>query len=328
MSRKIILLRQVALVGYVLLFGGSFGRGALTAQAQDSVIRIDIGVSNQQTLLAGWNNVTGASGDEIVVTVPLVNTLSQATGITLHTAWTANQDDLVDSGLSPVTHNYEGPFPNPTLDGIPASALRDGAYLRDGAKMSITLDGLDISATYDFIFYGASDNSGDYALLVFTGGNTGRTHIEPTLNNADSVGYITGLTADAMHTMVIGFEGRRYNGVEHFPEISNDAVGRLNYIQITEHLLPVPGDYNGDRGVDDTDYNIWSESFGASGAADGNKDGVVNAADYTVWRNALRSGEGGSGNAGVSSVPEPAAAVLAFFGVAAIAAFRRHLRSL
>jgi hypothetical protein len=181
---------------------------------------------------------------------------------------------------------------------------------------------LDPFALYDFLFYGASDNSGDYALLSFTGGNSGHTHIQPTLNNADSVGYITGLKGDALNTMVIVFEGRRFAGAEQMPTVNNDAVGRLNYIQITERLLPVPGDYNGDRGVDASDYNIWKGSFGslAELAADGNKNGVVDAADYTVWQNNIRPGGGGSGNAGLRNVPEPGAVSLAILGLSLVGA--------
>jgi hypothetical protein len=316
MSKNLTLLAQATLVGYLLLVGGTFGLGGLTVHAQDSVIRVDVGVDTIRTLLPGWNNLAGAINTEPVVTLPLVNTLNQATGITLRTVWTvaANADD---TGVYPIGHNYDGPYPSPTLDGIPASALTDGVYVRDGEKMTITLEGLDAFATYDFIFYGASDVSGDYALFTLTGGNTGRTHIYPTLNNADSVGYITGLKADALNTMVILFEGRRAGGNEQSPTQDNDAIGRFNYMQITEHLLAVPGDYNGDRGVDASDYSVWKSSYGShdSLAADGNKNGIVDAADYTIWRNHIGPAGGAAGDAGLSNVPEPGTVSLAILGM-------------
>lgn len=52
-----------------------------------------------------------------------------------------------------------------------------------------------------------------------------------------------------------------------------------------------PGDYNRDGVVDQSDYLLWTNEFGATPSipymsADGNGDGVVDAADYTVWRDA------------------------------------------
>ena len=50
----------------------------------------------------------------------------------------------------------------------------------------------------------------------------------------------------------------------------------------------VPGDANGDRKVDESDYAIWFSHYTlqtVNGSADGdlNKDGVVDGADYVIW---------------------------------------------
>ncbi|WP_425400608.1 Ig-like domain-containing protein [Aeoliella sp.] len=53
---------------------------------------------------------------------------------------------------------------------------------------------------------------------------------------------------------------------------------------------PFPGDFDHNNLVDQLDYAMWKEQFGAIGenlAADGNGDGIVNLADYAVWRNHL-----------------------------------------
>jgi hypothetical protein len=52
------------------------------------------------------------------------------------------------------------------------------------------------------------------------------------------------------------------------------------------------GDYNDDDIVDVDDYEVWANSYGATGdpPADGNGDGVVNAGDYLVWRSTVDDG--------------------------------------
>ena len=76
------------------------------------------------------------------------------------------------------------------------------------------------------------------------------------------------------------------------------------------------GDYNCDGTADRPDYTLWKNTFGSTGAlaADGNLNGAVDATDYTVWRDHL--GAAGGGSMSNSAVPEPAAQVIAFVGVA------------
>jgi hypothetical protein len=68
----------------------------------------------------------------------------------------------------------------------------------------------------------------------------------------------------------------------------------------------MPGDYDQSGVVDPLDYDLWSQTFGATGpdlSADGNGDGVVDAADYTLWRDNLSA-------AATESAPEPGAIFL------------------
>jgi len=66
------------------------------------------------------------------------------------------------------------------------------------------------------------------------------------------------------------------------------------------------GDFDGDRAVDTTDFNIWRTTFGLTSdlRADGNGNGVVDAGDYVVWRSHATAA--GSGAAINGAVPEPA----------------------
>jgi len=107
--------------------------------------------------------------------------------------------------------------------------------------------------------------------------------------------------------------------------ILSKSDGMVRAISGPEQL---PGDYNYDGAVDESDYSVWRTSFGTNVPqvglwADGNMDGVVDAADYTVWRDHFAAGESGGGT--LLSVPEPASSLV--FSVAGLllwAARRQH----
>jgi hypothetical protein len=67
---------------------------------------------------------------------------------------------------------------------------------------------------------------------------------------------------------------------------------------------PIPGDYDGNRTVEQADYTVWRSTFGTNvnpgTGADGNGDGTVDAADYAVWRRNLGA-TGPSPSAGSTS---------------------------
>ncbi|MGE3239471.1 MAG: NPCBM/NEW2 domain-containing protein [Pirellulales bacterium] len=54
-------------------------------------------------------------------------------------------------------------------------------------------------------------------------------------------------------------------------------------------INPLAGDFDRSGVVNDTDYNLWRNTFGSTKelAADGNGNGTVDAADYTAWRDHL-----------------------------------------
>jgi hypothetical protein len=105
------------------------------------------------------------------------------------------------------------------------------------------------------------------------------------------------------------------NGIFLTSIVQNDYM-----VNVT--LQNLPGDYNGDENVNALDYGIWATDFGNTGdfqPADGNLDGIVNAADYTVWKdnvgNTASELGSGVGSGSGSTVPEPAAGLLLWWGL-------------
>ena len=83
----------------------------------------------------------------------------------------------------------------------------------------------------------------------------------------------------------------------------------------------LPGDFNGDQVVNSTDLGVWKGAFGATPAADANKDGRSDGADMLLWqRNVGLTGAAAAAHA----VPEPAGALLALGSLAGYAAWRRR----
>ena len=280
----------------------------------DREIRIDVGIDSQRTLATGWNNFSGAAASRPQVNLALVDSAGDATGINFATTW--NFTAASDAAIASTAANYEGPYPE-EISSLPSSALRDGAYVRDGTTLTMTLSNLDPHAAYDFLIYGAAGNTGDYSLFTATGANSGQDHIVPLVDNSTMVAEIEGITPNASRIITLLFEGRRPDGMPHLPAALDDALGRLNFIRIIEHLLPIAGDFNNDRFVNAADYGVWRATFGSTTelAADANANGVVDAADCVVWRKALASGGTASSAAQLQSVPEPITALTLHFGL-------------
>ena len=295
-----------------ILANRSQGVPAKTGVNGTSTVLIDFGDSSRTTSGSGWNNISGNQGTSPVLTAPgmagmgLYDSGGGYSGIVVKTAWTNASSD---TGVASLSNAYNGPYPA-SLNGIPSTALSDGFFVRDGNKLTISLESLDPHATYDLEFYAAAASGPTYSLFTVMGSTTQQVHIAPLVNNSSQTAMVSGITPDAFNRIVIDFEGRRADGSLQLPEVDNDGAGWLNFLRIVEHLLEIPGDFNGDRLVDSADYYVWRSAFGATGTngADGNHDGVVDSNDYIVWRKAMSASVAGSGAGSgqlSSAVPEP-----------------------
>jgi hypothetical protein len=166
------------------------------------------------------------------------------------------------------------------------------------------------------------DSEGD----IFTTGSGGLFRVAgsppaevPFDDNGNAFQFATAIAFDA--------------GLQPFERFAGPDGGRLTYMAdfgfatqdtfVTLLTPAVPGDYNGDGSVDESDYAAWRGGF-ASMSDHGNGDGVVDAADYVIWRK--HAALSGAGSAAVNSqnVPEPATAILAVL-IAASINFRRRM---
>ena len=125
----------------------------------------------------------------------------------------------------------------------------------------------------------------------------------------------------------------------------NDFVGSSSPAEFyVDNIMAIgapvtePGDYNGNGIVDATDYVVWRDLEGQSGAglaADatgpgGVPDGTVDQLDYEFWRARFGNPQPGGGHihgsgASLAAVPEPATPLLCLIGLLAVAAQRRSL---
>jgi hypothetical protein len=100
---------------------------------------------------------------------------------------------------------------------------------------------------------------------------------------------------DAASAVVATYKGNAFSG--RFPP-------RI-YIQASGTSTELTGDYNGDGSVDAADYVFWRKN-------DGSQDG------YDDWRENFGRTTGGGDLGSAAAVPEPASAMLAFFGLVLI----------
>lgn len=108
---------------------------------------------------------------------------------------------------------------------------------------------------------------------------------------------------------------------------TTDGLVNVFKVQFVTETGGVQGDYNGDGKVDAGDYTKWRDNLGGSAGALQNRDpsntGLINSADYTFWKSKFGQTGSGNGAVGATSVPEPAALVVAYMACLAVGGCRR-----
>lgn len=167
---------------------------------------------------------------------------------------------------------------------------------------------------------GLSPGLGGYDQLVVGGtGDLTGAGVSTTLNINLLSGFSLPTSATDFTILTAALGVNKGSGFGFGTVNPPDASGRWTVIynpnSIVVHLAAglsgIAGDYNHNGVVDMSDYVLWRNTKGQTGAglaADGNGDNVVDDADYSFWRarfgNVTGSGSG-SGLGGGTAVPEP-----------------------
>jgi hypothetical protein len=104
--------------------------------------------------------------------------------------------------------------------------------------------------------------------------------------------------------------------------------GQLIRISISD--VGPEGDYNGNGIVDAADYTVWRDQLGAMIELP-NEDptatpGRVTIEDYDVWKSNFGQSLSGSGAAGIATVPEPSAGLIALIAACLAAGWPVRLK--
>jgi len=140
----------------------------------------------------------------------------------------------------------------------------------------------------------------------------GWTHFGPAASGA-------GVGQDILDNMAMGQGAAGFTpplGPGVYTLLFQDTESAVSYtmrLNVTFFFEDVPGDFNGDTVVDAADLLQWQADFGVSSTSDADDDGDSDGNDFLIWQQHL--GEG----AFASSVPEPAAGLLASLGWMAFA---------
>jgi hypothetical protein len=103
------------------------------------------------------------------------------------------------------------------------------------------------------------------------------------------------------------------------------SLNSLDAIAFQPSAAILTGDYNNNGVVDAADYVVYRNNVGTSTVLPNDPiGGTIGTAQYDQWRANFGKVPGGAG--GLSAVPEPASAVLLFFGLLVVR-FHRPSRS-
>jgi hypothetical protein len=137
-----------------------------------------------------------------------------------------------------------------------------------------------------------------------------QTSWSPVNNTTGQTGVVTNINTpvpqvinDANHFTTIRVRSSDTK-LEVFGTTTSGTGGtRLNAIELNAVIAQLPGDFNHDGVVNNSDLTVWQASIGHDATGDADNDGDSDGADFMIWQQNL-------GQPAVAAVPEPAAASL------------------
>ena len=104
----------------------------------------------------------------------------------------------------------------------------------------------------------------------------------------------------------------------------NGLAPDLGWIETLPPPPALPGDYNGDNMVDETDYTVWRDNIDTEfDLPNDETPGSVDPSDYDVWRAHFGESLSGNGSVASSPVPEPSGLLLILVGAVVVYLGRR-----
>ncbi len=324
------------------------GHTAGTGNAQDTtdnffgkMLRLDINgddftggadpTNTKNYAIPPTNPFVGVTGDDEIWAYGLRNPFRDSFDRQTGDMWIGDvgQDNLEEIDFQPASKttatNYgwrlrEGNIATPTPVGAPVGgAIPDvqgepiywygrgsGPLLGETVIGGYRYRGPDPDLQGRYYFADASDDNTWQMIPTNPVGPGGAvTNIDASLGNLTGIERIVSYGEDAVGNLYLVDMA---TGANNAPNPNTGEVYRI----LTNKL--VAGDYNADGDVNGSDYIVWRQTFGNTGAglpADGNGNQVVDAGDYVVWRN----NEGATAHVSAAGstaalVPEPTAATI------------------
>ncbi|WP_146446475.1 hypothetical protein [Botrimarina colliarenosi] len=204
-----------------------------------------------------------------------------------------------------------------SLEGVPEGAVITGAEIvMSVSQRSSGPAGLPSWSLHGFEGDGVLDNTSSDTPANEIGHSGPIGSFDPVDMDLDTA-YLQSLVDNGVSHLGLSVRGSE-NG--HSAGFNTWEWGQPQEAPLLTITYELPGDYDGDGMVGPSDYLVWQDSYGQSGAelaADGNGDGVVNAADYTVWRDHVVAAST------TEAAPEPTSIFAAVFAVLSAIAWRR-----
>ena len=300
--------------------GGSWSGGAAPGTLGIANVRNVAASGNQEANLSGqttiWEaNVSGSAGKEMKLRIASGGKLTTFAGVNIEEHGTLQLDGgsldaqyveilggtlagngSIMTGSGPIDGQVEN------RNGVVAPGVGVGAGTlaivgrfangHNGA-LNIELGGLTAGTQYDrLVIDGAATLDGTLNVSLV---NLGGGMFAPTLGNVFSI-----IEADNV--------GGTFSTL-NLPTLASDKMWFIGYEETAVTLkVTLPGDFDGDGGVDNDDLAVWMSGYG----------GNYSGGDFLSWQRYF-----GQSIGAVAAVPEPAAAALAAMGLAAIALRRR-----